>query len=708
MAPPKATDVGWSHGTMVNGDRQKIKCNYCSKIMLGGGISRLKQHLAGERGNISPCEKVPDEVRAQIQQHIGFKTLGKLKKQKESDNIEDSSQNFNNDDYDNNAGHNSGSKRGAYGKKRGKEVEDMWPNKRKRTQKPFVSQAMMNSTFASQESINQADMAVAKFMYDAGIPLKTASSYYFQKMADAIASVGPGYRMPSYQSLRNKLLDKCGHEVGEICKEIRKSWKVTGCTVMVDRWVDAIGRVVINFFVYCPKGTILIKSVDASDIEHNTDGLLSVFDSVVHAVGPSNIVNFITDTMPSYKAAGKMLMKKHRTFFWSVCANHIIESVLKEFSELDEVKEVLMKAKGICQFIYNNSWVLSLLRKRTEGADIFQPANTEFVTKFTTLDSMVSLKNLIHQIFASTLQEQPIYSKQETSEEVTETVLSFEFWLSCEKVVKVSKPLVTVLHIADSEGRPSMGYLYHAMEEAKKSIILAFDNEEKDCLPYLKIIDHARDKFHCPLHAAAYYFNPAIYYSSNFSMNNVVQKGLLDCVETLEPNLMVQVNIIRHKAYYEDAFGDFSRLVALRGRETLSPATWWSLYSSDYPDLQRFAVRILSQACSITAPERTWNVNECIQSRKTNKLERERLTDLTFIHYNLRLQQRQLRTSGTKEPRRGEQDPISLEGRNYNIGEWIEDPGIVKGEDSSWMNVAPPSEDDNDSNDDSIRTETSD
>lgn len=575
MAPPRATDVGWAHGTMVNGDRQKIKCRYCSKVILGGGISRLKQHLAGERGNISPCEKVPDDVKAQIQQHMGFKVLEKLKKQKESDNLRSSIQHFGEEDH-NGSFHNETSTRGIYRKRRGIEGEGVRPRKR-RAEKAFAAQVSplaqpsLHSTFASQESIDQADIAVAKFMYDAGIPFDAANSYYFQKMADAIAAVGPGYKMPSYHSLRGKLLNKCSHEVGEVCKEIRRSWEVTGCTIMVDRWIDRSGQVVINFFVYCPKGTMLLKSVDASDTENYCEGLLSLFDSIVQDAGLGNVVNFITDTTPSYKAAAKMLMNKYKTFFWSTCANHSIELMLKELGELDEVREVLSKAKRICQFIYNNAWVLNLMRKKTEGADIFQPATTEFVTKFLTLDSMVSLKDSLHQLFTCTLWEQSTFSKQRAGEDVADIVQDPQFWLSCARVLKVSKPLVTVLHLVDSEERPSMGYLYDAMEKAKKSIVLAFDNKESEYLPYLEIIDRARDELHSPLHAAACYLNPSIYYSPSFSINSIIQKGLLDCIETLETNLTAQDNITRHKAYYEDAVGDFSRPVAARGRETLSP-----------------------------------------------------------------------------------------------------------------------------------------
>ncbi|KAJ6850545.1 uncharacterized protein M6B38_263400 [Iris pallida] len=696
LQPPKATDPGWSHGLMVNGDRQKIKCIYCDKVMSGGGISRLKQHLAGERGNIAPCEKVPDDVKAQIQQHIGFKVLEKLKKQKESENFRSVVKHDTKEECEDIVPYATSS-RDISGKRRRKELDEERPHRRrpKKLLNPQVLPAARSTlyhAFASQESIDQADVAVAKFMFDAGIPFSAVNSCYFQRMADAIAAVGPGYKMPTYHSLRSKLLNNCANEVGEVCKEIRKSWEVTGCTVMVDRWMDKNGQVVINFFAYCPKGTMLLKSVDASDSEECSESLVGLFDCIVQEVGAANIVNFITDSTPCYKAAGQMLMDRYRTFFWSICASNSIESMLKGIGELDEVKETLSKAKRICQFIYNNAWVLNFMRKKTDGKDIFQPAMTEFVTKFLTLDSMVSLKDCLHQMFTSTQWEQSIFSKQSVGEEVKEIVLDSQFWLSCTKVMKISRPLVTVFHLVDSEDRPSIGYLYDALEKAKKAIILAFNSEEAEYMPFLEIVDRAREELHSPLHAAAYYLNPSIYYNPSFSITNVIQKGLLDCIETLEPNLTAQDNITRHKAFYEEALGDFSRPVASRGRESLSPATWWSLYASDYPELQRFAVKILSQACGISASEKDWNMPTCVHPKSKNKLENERLNNLTFVHHNLRLQQRQFAASGSKSLARGEHDPISLEGRSASCGEWIEDPGALEGEDVSWMNVALPSD----------------
>ena len=55
---PRAKDAAWAHVESVDGE---IFCKYCNKHIRGGGIHRVKQHLAEIRGQILPCE-APNEV----------------------------------------------------------------------------------------------------------------------------------------------------------------------------------------------------------------------------------------------------------------------------------------------------------------------------------------------------------------------------------------------------------------------------------------------------------------------------------------------------------------------------------------------------------------------------------------------------------------------------------------------------------------------
>ncbi|GFY90703.1 HAT transposon superfamily protein [Actinidia rufa] len=612
LAPPRATDPGWAHGVMVNGGRQKIKCKYCHKVILGGGISRLKQHLAGERGNVVPCDVVPEDVKVQFQQHLGFKVLEKMKRKKGLKSEKNSSIYLDNCKGDKTMQKKTpkvASRRDSTGERRGKEVDEGMSNRAKKRKKHFNPVVTPDShppilSLASQESIDQADMTVAKFMFDGGIPLSASKSYYFQQMADAIAAAGPGYKMPSYHSLRGKLLNKSVQESKEQCRELRKS--------------------------------------------------------------------------------------------------------CKDIGKMDQAKEVLAKAKQITRFIYNNSWVLDLMRKRTGGQDIIQLAITRYASHFLTLQNIVSLKEPLHQMFNSDTWTQSTFSKQRAGLVVAEIMMDQHFWSLCDQTLKAAKPLLTVLDLIDCDDRPSVGYIYDAMETAKESIIVAFNNEESDYLPYLNVIDRIwQEELQSPLHAAGYYLNPSIFYNPSFSINKVVQKGLLDCIETLEPNLTAQVTITSHINFYKDAVGDFGRPMALRGRETLAPATWWSLYASDYADLQRFAVRDLTRE---KEKERENLENSTIVNRWILKLfdfhflfSRQILDPSTTLAYHschptilatfeLGLSSMQSRQEVSKTMITDEYDPICLEAIDANTVDWVQDPESVEGDDCGWMDLAVPSE----------------
>jgi len=84
-------------------------------------------------------------------------------------------------------------------------------------------------------------------------------------------------------------------------------------------------------------------------------------------------------------------------------------------------------------------------------------------------------------------------------------------------------------------------------------------------------------------------------------------------------------------------------------------AQWWEAFGGQCPELQRFAIRILSQTCSASGCERNWSVFDRIHTKKRNRLDQKRLNDLVFVQYNLRLRRNQLLN------KRPDSDPIVLE-----------------------------------------------
>ncbi|KAL6137112.1 hypothetical protein ACLB2K_062407 [Fragaria x ananassa] len=74
---PHKQDPGWKHCQIFSklGDPkvEVKKCLYCGKVFQGGGISRLKFHLAGRKGNGPICDQVPPDVRVSMLHNLDEK-----------------------------------------------------------------------------------------------------------------------------------------------------------------------------------------------------------------------------------------------------------------------------------------------------------------------------------------------------------------------------------------------------------------------------------------------------------------------------------------------------------------------------------------------------------------------------------------------------------------------------------------------------------
>ncbi|XP_070042087.1 uncharacterized protein [Nicotiana tomentosiformis] len=102
--------------------------------------------------------------------------------------------------------------------------------------------------------------------------------------------------------------------------------------------------------------------------------------------------------------------------------------------------------------------------------------------------------------------------------------------------------------------------------------------------------------------------------------------------------------------------------MAIRQRKMKSPVEWWKQYGHSTPDLQKFAIEVLSLTCSSSGCERNWSVFEHIHTKKRNKLTLKRVNDLVFIKYN--------RTLRCRYNARNVIDPISLDNID-DANEWL-------------------------------------
>jgi hypothetical protein len=167
--------------------------------------------------------------------------------------------------------------------------------------------------------------------------------------------------------------------------EFKESWESSGCIVMFDGWTDGKGRTLLNFLVHCPKGTMFIKSVDASAHVKDAALLCKLLHGFIEEIGAHHVVQIVTDNATNYVAAGRMLMERHGTVFWTPCAAHCIDLMVEDVGKIPFVKEVIDLAKSIPKLIYNHGFVLNLMRTYTKDRESRRLTVTRFATHFLTL-----------------------------------------------------------------------------------------------------------------------------------------------------------------------------------------------------------------------------------------------------------------------------------------------------------------------------------
>ncbi|KAK0593106.1 hypothetical protein LWI29_035493 [Acer saccharum] len=596
-------DPAWKHCQMFkNGDRVQLKCIYCGKLFKGGGIHRIKEHLAGQKGNASTCLRVTSDVRAMMQQSLDGVMVKKRKKQKIAEEITGINPVSGEiDAYVDQVGdvstglpmvEVSNAVEGNSGLFVNREGTSNVSGDRRKKWRGKNSSANANAVVVSCVSsgakrVNDSIfMAVGRFLYDIGAPLDAVNSVYFQPMVNAIASGGSEVVMPCYHDIRSWILKNSVEEVKNDIGKYRATWGRTGCSVLVDQWSTEMGRTLLIFSAYCPEGTVA---------------------------------------------------------------------------------------------------VLNMVRRYTYGNDLIEPGITRSATNFTALKRLVDIKHNLQTMVTSQEWLDCPHSKKSGGLEMLDIVSNQSFWSSCGLIVRLTIPLLRLLRITGSEKRPAMGYVYAGMYRAKETIKKELIKRD-EYMVYWNIIDHWwEQQWHLPLHAAGFFLNPKFFYSIKDEPNEFLS-GMLDCIERLVPDTVEQDNIVREINSYKNAAGDFGRKMAIRAKDTLLPAEWWSTYGGSCPKLSRLAIRILSQTCSSMGYKRNQIQFEQIYETR-NCLERQRLSDLVFVQYNLRLRQ-----MVEKSKEQEYMDPMSFDCLS-NVEDWITGKDVLLEDygSSDWMALDPPS-----------------
>ncbi|XP_026429957.1 uncharacterized protein LOC113326443 [Papaver somniferum] len=140
-------------------------------------------------------------------------------------------------------------------------------------------------------------------------------------------------------------------------------------------------------------------------------------------------------------------------------------------------------------------------------------------------------------------------------------------------------PMVDVIRLVDTEEKPSMGYIYKAMDICK---------EKASC-------------------------------QKIFEEESKILAELVPC---------------------RTRRGRLGRANAIASIQSIAPVEWWITFGSEIPNLQKFAKRVLGLTTSASPCERKWNAFNNLHTKKRNRLDHAKLNDLVHVQYNKRLRKR--------------------------------------------------------------------
>ncbi|PWZ38876.1 hypothetical protein Zm00014a_043588 [Zea mays] len=277
-----SSDIGWDYGVLVDPTNLNvIQCKLCG-LTVRAGIYRLKQHIAGIRGEVQPCPESKDEDKAKCKQVINASKEAKKARNKDKEEARDvvvlddglADEDTTIEEGLDEIGDSTSRKLGPLDKF----TMPMDPSKLSNNK--LVRQQKITEVIW-KERIHNLKRYVAKWVYVHGIPFNAINNEEFDQLLEAAGRFGPGGKKPNQHELREKLLHEEVEDTKKLLKVQEKEWTKNGCSIMTDAWTDQKRRSIMNLCVNCRIGTSFLESKETSAESHTGELIFEVFEPLV-------------------------------------------------------------------------------------------------------------------------------------------------------------------------------------------------------------------------------------------------------------------------------------------------------------------------------------------------------------------------------------------------------------------------------------------
>ena len=410
-----------------------------------------------------------------------------------------------------------------------------------------------------------------------------------------------------------------------------------GGTLISDGWTNVQNRPIINFLVVTPDGAMFMDGIDTSGQIKDAEFIAAEVQKRIESLGPENVVQVVTDSAGNCVAARQNLAGKFKSVVFSSCAAHCLDLLLQYIGKLTWVKDVIAEGHDIVKFITNHQSPLAYFRSHSK-LELLKPGETRFASYFVMLIRLKETQDALQETVMDRDYKQwlsrpsRIKSIKTMGAVVTKNVIDSRFWNSVSQVTSVCEPIVCLLRMVDG-CIPCVGKIYWNMYKLDQDILASaiLDQAQKNSLSCF--INSRWKMLHTDLHSAGFVLDPE--YRAFLQHENVeVISGFHAMIERIHAgDVAAQVRAIQQHSVYRAGQGLFARPVAMAAGKEMPASQWWLAFGAHVPDLQKVAIRVLSQVASASACERNWSTFDFIHTKKRNRLHCDKVTEIQSVIY---------------------------------------------------------------------------
>jgi hypothetical protein len=155
-------------------------------------------------------------------------------------------------------------------------------------------------------------------------------SPYWHDLVKGINDAPKGYKNPSYEKAKTVLLDRERAKIQRALTRFIDDWGDFGVSIVSDGWTNVRNQHLINVLGVSATGAVFLAAHDSFSIIVSSQNIAEILLKTINDVGPSNVIQVITDNAANCKGAGKIIESAHPHIFWFGCLVHTLNLLMHD------------------------------------------------------------------------------------------------------------------------------------------------------------------------------------------------------------------------------------------------------------------------------------------------------------------------------------------------------------------------------------------